>query len=91
MRVELVKGEKRESVTADSILAIAVANTESLLSPKVKLQLDRGYVKVDDNYESSVKGIYAAGDIIGLPWLAQSPPQACKPSTACLVMNRESS
>ena len=72
VKMELVKGEKRESVTADSILLAigVVANTESLLSPKVKLQLDRGYVKVDDNYESSVKGIYAAGDIIGPPWLA---------------------
>jgi dihydrolipoamide dehydrogenase len=36
----------------------------------VKLELDRGYVKVNDHYESSVKGIYAAGDIIGPPWLA---------------------
>ena len=32
--------------------------------------MDRGYVTVDDNYESSVKGIFAAGDIIGPPWLA---------------------
>ena len=36
----------------------------------MNLKLDRGYVKVDDNYESSVKGIFAAGDIIGPPWLA---------------------
>ncbi len=72
VKLELVKGETRESVTADSILLAigVVANTESLLSPKVKLQLERGYVTVDDNYQSSVKGIYAAGDIIGPPWLA---------------------
>jgi dihydrolipoamide dehydrogenase len=36
----------------------------------VKLDLDRGFVKVDDNYQTNVKGIYAAGDIIGPPWLA---------------------
>jgi dihydrolipoamide dehydrogenase len=70
--MDLLKDGKAESVTADSILLAigVVANTEGLLSPRVKLNLDRGYVKVDDNYESSIKGIYAAGDIIGPPWLA---------------------
>lgn len=72
VKMDLVKGEKKESVTADAILLAigVVANTENLLSRRVKLDLDRGYVKVDENYESSVKGIYAAGDIIGPPWLA---------------------
>jgi dihydrolipoamide dehydrogenase len=70
--MDLVKDGKSESITAESILLAigVVANTEKLLSPRVKLKLDRGYVSVDDNYESSVKGIYAAGDIIGPPWLA---------------------
>lgn len=72
VKMDLVKDGKAESMTADSILLAigVVANTEKLLSPKVKLALDRGYIKVDDNYESTVKGIYAAGDIIGPPWLA---------------------
>ncbi|WP_269526382.1 dihydrolipoyl dehydrogenase [Coraliomargarita parva] len=72
VKMDLVKGDQKESITADSILlAIGVnANTEGLFSPRMKLDLHRGYVKVDDNYESSVKGIYAAGDIIGPPWLA---------------------
>jgi dihydrolipoamide dehydrogenase len=35
------------------------------------LELDaKGYLKTNDNYETSVKGIYGAGDIIGPPWLA---------------------
>ncbi|MDP4609674.1 MAG: dihydrolipoyl dehydrogenase, partial [Opitutales bacterium] len=72
VKMDLVKGDKTESVTADSVLVAigVVANTAGLLSPRVKLAQDRGYIKVDDNYESSVKGIYAAGDIIGPPWLA---------------------
>jgi dihydrolipoamide dehydrogenase len=72
VKMDLVKGDKKESVSAESILLAigVVANTENLLSPRVKLKLDRGYVSVDENYESSVKGIYAAGDIIGPPWLA---------------------
>lgn len=72
VKMDLVKGDQTESISAESLLLAigVVANTESLLSPEVKLNLERGYVKVDDSYESSVKGIYAAGDIIGPPWLA---------------------
>ena len=72
VKMDLVKDGKSESITADSVLLAigVVANTAGLLSPRVKLKLDRGYVTVDDHYESSVKGIYAAGDIIGPPWLA---------------------
>ncbi len=72
VKMDLVKDGKAESVTADAILLAigVVANTEQLLSPKVKPELDRGYVKVNERYESTVKGIYAAGDIIGPPWLA---------------------
>ena len=72
VKLDLVKGDKREALEVDSVLlSIGVeANTEGLLSPRVRLDTDRGYIKVDDRYESSVPGIYAAGDIIGPPWLA---------------------
>ena len=72
VKMDLVKGGNSESITADSILLAigVVANTEGLLSPRAKLEMDRGYIQVDENYESSAKGIYAAGDIIGPPWLA---------------------
>ena len=36
----------------------------------MKLDVDRGYLKTNDRYETSIKGIYGAGDIIGPPWLA---------------------
>src|ERR1700734_1478795 len=57
---------------ADHLLvAIGVeANLDGLLGPGLKLDLDRGYLKTNDRYETSVKGIYGAGDIIGPPWLA---------------------
>jgi dihydrolipoamide dehydrogenase len=72
VKLDLVKGDKREAVEVETVIvAVGVAaNLDGALSPKVKLDLDRGYVKVDDNYQTSVKGIYAAGDIIGPPWLA---------------------
>ena len=47
-----------------------VPNLEGAVSSKLKLELDRGYLKVNENYETSVKGVYGAGDIIGPPWLA---------------------
>jgi len=73
VKADLVKGDKTEKLTAESLLLSigVVPNTEGLLSPKVKLELDeRGYLDVDDRYQTSAKQIYAAGDIIGPPWLA---------------------
>ena len=70
--LDLIKGDSKESLKVDSLLLAigVVANTQDLLSQKVQLEMDRGYVTVNENYESSVSGIYAAGDIIGPPWLA---------------------
>lgn len=72
VELTLVKDGNPTEVEAETLLiAIGVTpNLEGALSKNVKLELDRGYVKVDDNFESSVKGIYGAGDIIGPPWLA---------------------
>jgi dihydrolipoamide dehydrogenase len=74
VRCDLVKGDKTEAFEADALLlAIGVVpNLEGTLSPRVKLVFDRGYIKVDDNYQTTVPGIFAAGDIIGPPWLAHT-------------------
>jgi len=68
----LVKDGKSTEIEAETLLVAigVVPNLEGALSTSVKLELERGYVKVNGRYESSVKGIYAAGDIIGPPWLA---------------------
>ncbi|GHB94554.1 dihydrolipoyl dehydrogenase [Cerasicoccus arenae] len=70
--LDAMTGDKTEKLEAESLLvAIGVqANTDKLLSNRVKLEMHRNYVKVDAHYRTSVKGIYAAGDIIGPPWLA---------------------
>lgn len=47
-----------------------VANLNGVVSSRLNLKTERDYITVDDNYESSVKGVYAAGDIIGPPTLA---------------------
>jgi dihydrolipoamide dehydrogenase len=72
VKLGLTKGDKTEDVEVGAVLmAIGVeAYTEGLLSSKVKPKMDRGFIVVDDRYQSSVEGIYAAGDLIGPPWLA---------------------
>ncbi len=72
VKLELVKGDSCSPLEVESLLlAVGVeANLKGLFSAKVKPVMDRGFIKVDDNYQSSVKGIYAAGDVIGPPWLA---------------------
>ncbi len=52
-----------------ALVAIGVAPVVPGGSLKIGLT-DRGYIQTSDSYETTVKGIYAAGDIIGPPWLA---------------------
>lgn len=71
--MDLVKGDKRERLEVGTILLSigVVANTEGLLGEQVRPQFDeRGYIVVNDRYETSLKNVFAAGDIIGPPWLA---------------------
>jgi dihydrolipoamide dehydrogenase len=72
VKVDLVTGDQRREVEAEVLLSAigVVANLDGVLAPTVRLELDRSYVKVGDDYQTNVKGIYAAGDIIGPPWLA---------------------
>ncbi|MBC2600388.1 dihydrolipoyl dehydrogenase [Puniceicoccus vermicola] len=68
----LTKGDNKEKIEAEKILvAIGVqANTEGLFGEGISLDMDRNYIKTKEDYQTSVKGVYAAGDIIGPPWLA---------------------
>ncbi len=72
VKLDLVKDGAKTELEVDSVLvAIGITSAlDGLTSPKVKLELDRGFVKVDANYQTSTPGIYAAGDIQGPPWLA---------------------
>ncbi len=72
VKMDLVKGEKSETIEVESLLLSVgvVPNMEGLLPPNVNIELDRGYIVVNDRYETSVKNVFAAGDIIGPPWLA---------------------
>ena len=58
-----------ETLEAD-VLLVAIGVTP-VLPPGLEFKRDpRGYVQTDDAYQTNVPGVYAAGDIIGPPWLA---------------------
>lgn len=67
------KDGKTRNVEADKVLmAIGFKpNSGELGLEKVGVKLDpRGHVMVNEKLETSVKGIYAIGDVIGAPYLA---------------------
>lgn len=68
----MAKGEEHEQLEVESLLlAIGVVpNLAGAISEDLNLELNKGYLQVDENYQTSVPGIYAAGDIVGPPWLA---------------------
>jgi len=65
-----IKIDGKESVIADkALLAIGrVPNLDAV--GEVKLETERGKIKVDNYMETSVKGIYAPGDVNGIKMLA---------------------
>ena len=67
------KDGKNNILEADKVL-ISIGrkpNTESLLLDKVGVKLDKkGSISVQNNYETSVKNIFAIGDVISGPMLA---------------------
>ncbi|MBV9488451.1 MAG: FAD-dependent oxidoreductase, partial [Verrucomicrobia bacterium] len=69
-RVRLnLEGSKAQALEADCVLvAIGVV---PLVPKSPEIGRDkRGYIQVDDRYQTTIPGIYAAGDVIGPPWLA---------------------
>jgi dihydrolipoamide dehydrogenase len=63
--------EGKSSETLEAEVALVAIGVSPLLPGGIKLELtERGYIKTRENYETSVPGVYAAGDITGPPWLA---------------------
>lgn len=67
-----IEGKKGKEIVADvCLVATGVqANIEKLGVEKIGVQLDRGFIKVDDHMRTTVPGIYAIGDCAGAPLLA---------------------
>ena len=62
----------REVVTADAVLVAigVVGNSGGLGLEAAGVAIERGWVKVDRDLQTTCPGIYAIGDVAGPPWLA---------------------
>ena len=71
LTVEPADGEgDEEKIKAElCLVAVGVAPVLPANAEQVKLS-DRGYIETDERYQTNVQNVYAAGDIIGPPWLA---------------------
>ncbi len=72
VRVNLEVSGAKSAVSAETaLIAIGVVpNTAGLFAEGIKLREEKGWIAVDDNFQTSLPGLYAIGDIIGPPWLA---------------------
>ncbi len=67
--VENASGTK--DITADCCL-VAIGVVPVLPGGQQPALTDRGWVQIDDRYQTSIPGVYAIGDISGPPWLAHT-------------------
>jgi len=65
------EGEKTELEAEVALMAIGVqGNYENLGLEDLSIVVEKGYISVNESFQTNVENIYAIGDIIGPPWLA---------------------
>ncbi len=73
LSLEPAKGGNKEELTAEAVL-VAIGRrpfTNGVGAKEVGIEMDnRGFIKVDGHFRTSVPGIYAIGDVIGGAMLA---------------------
>ncbi len=66
-----VNGEKGGAQTIEADVLLVAIGVTPVLPGGLEFKRDaRGYLQTDDKYQTNVPNVYAAGDIIGPPWLA---------------------
>ncbi|HEY8899300.1 MAG TPA: dihydrolipoyl dehydrogenase [Chthoniobacterales bacterium] len=71
VKITVADAKGVEKVLEADLALVAIGVAPVVPGGNLKIGLtDRGYIQVNDKYETSVPGIFAAGDIIGPPWLA---------------------
>lgn len=67
-----VSGKTNAEIESDiALVAVGFAgNVEGFGLEELGIQLEKGFIKVDSNYRTSVESVYAIGDVNGPPWLA---------------------
>lgn len=83
MKISVSTEKETKEIIGDKIL-VAIGrdpNSENLGLEELKVETDRGFIKVNKNFETNVKGVFAIGDIIGAPLLAHA---ASEEGIACV-------
>jgi dihydrolipoamide dehydrogenase len=63
-------GEKTSTLSCEKVLVAVGRKLNSDMFHNLPLQIEKGAVVVDDSMETNIKGVYAAGDLIGGKLLA---------------------
>lgn len=72
-RVEITVEGAKENGTISADVCLVAIGVQPVLPGGQELGLsERGYIQVDDRYQTSIPGVYACGDITGPPWLAHT-------------------
>lgn len=70
VKITVADAKGAEKVLEAEVCLVAIG-VQPVLPGGAKIELtERGFIKTNDRYETSLPGVYAAGDIIGPPWLA---------------------
>ena len=67
-----VEGPKETGTLRADVCLVAIGIQPVLPGGLQPALTDRGYIQTGDRYETSLPGVYAAGDITGPPWLAHT-------------------
>ena len=67
-----VEGPKESGVIRADVCLVAIGIQPVLPGGMQPDLTERGFIKVGSRYETSIRGVYAAGDITGPPWLAHT-------------------
>jgi dihydrolipoamide dehydrogenase len=72
VEVTISQNDTNEQIKADmALMAIGIqGNIENLGLEELGISVDKSFIKVNQWYETNIKGIYAIGDITGPPLLA---------------------
>ncbi len=74
VKVEIDTPKGKQVVEADAMLVAigVVGNIEEVLDSKLGVVIEKNHIKVDKEkgFKTNVESLFAAGDIIGPPWLA---------------------
>jgi len=71
VKITVADAKGAEKTLEADLALVAIGVSPIVPGGALKIGLtDRGYIQTNDKYETTVKGVYAAGDIIGPPWLA---------------------